>query len=165
MRLATFALLTLAVLVGCSSVATRPAGVPLSTVQQNQRYLLIAHVDNPSDSFTKYTWEEFDDTRLYRIVYEQFADALPIGDMEPYSGVMDVTFSWHHFFYFSWVSAKMLIVVKKNDGEQIWSADYNYKGGWETSGYEVNSPGQAALLVTKRLKEKFLSDFGVKRSH
>ncbi|MEI6779422.1 MAG: hypothetical protein WCQ21_00750 [Verrucomicrobiota bacterium] len=53
----------------------------------------------------------------------------------------------------------MLIVVKKGDGERIWTADYKYKGGWEMSGWVVNTPDEAARLVIKRLKKKFDNDF------
>jgi len=60
---------------------------------------------------------------------------------------------------FQWQNSTMIIVIKKADGERIWSADYSYKGGWEMSGWVVNTPEEAARLVTKRLKEKFLQDF------
>lgn len=53
----------------------------------------------------------------------------------------------------------MLIVVKKGDGERIWTADYKYKGGWEMSGWVVNTPDEAARLVIKRLKKKFDNNF------
>jgi hypothetical protein len=60
---------------------------------------------------------------------------------------------------FQWQNSTMIIVIKKADGERLWSADYGYKGGWELSGWVVNTPEEAARLVTKRLKEKFLKDF------
>jgi hypothetical protein len=60
---------------------------------------------------------------------------------------------------FTWQNSTMLIVLKKNDGERIWTADYNYKGGWEMSGWVVNTPEEAARLVIRRLKEKFQNDF------
>jgi hypothetical protein len=60
---------------------------------------------------------------------------------------------------FTWQNSTMLIVLKKSDGERLWTADYNYKGGWEMSGWVVNTPDEAAHLVLKRLKEKFQSDF------
>jgi len=60
---------------------------------------------------------------------------------------------------FTWQNSTMLIVLKKSDGERIWTADYNYKGGWEMSGFVVNTSDEAARLVLKRLKEKFESDF------
>jgi hypothetical protein len=60
---------------------------------------------------------------------------------------------------FTWQNSTMLIVLKKSDGERIWTVDYNYKGGWEISGWVVNTPDEAARLVLKRLKEKFNKDF------
>ena len=60
---------------------------------------------------------------------------------------------------FTWQNSTMLIVIKRSDGDRIWTADYNYKGGWEMSGWVVNTPEEAARLVLKRLKEKFKSDF------
>lgn len=60
---------------------------------------------------------------------------------------------------FTWQNSTMLIVLKKSDGKRIWTADYNYKGGWEMSGWSVNTPDEAARLVIKRLKNKFKNDF------
>jgi hypothetical protein len=59
----------------------------------------------------------------------------------------------------TWQNSTMFIVLKKIDGERIWTADYNYKGGWEMSGFSVNTPDEAARLVIKRLKNKFTNDF------
>jgi len=59
----------------------------------------------------------------------------------------------------TWQNSTMLIVLKKEDGERLWTADYNYKGGWELSGWVVNTPDEAARLVIKRLKQKFQDDF------
>ena len=60
---------------------------------------------------------------------------------------------------FTWQNSTMLVVLKKNDGERIWTADYSYKGGWEMSGWVVNTPEEAARLVLKRLREKLQNDF------
>jgi hypothetical protein len=54
----------------------------------------------------------------------------------------------------------MIVVLKKNDGTRIWTGDYNYRGGWELSGWVVNTPDEAARLVIRRLKKKLKSDFG-----
>jgi hypothetical protein len=147
------------------------------------------------------------DSVVYELVYQQFADSLPLREKEPYTGVMEVTFAsttdsafmgssntigtasasgygWYNGSgyvgqasalgsastvssggVFSWQNSTMLIVIKKSDGERIWSADYNYKGGWEMSGWTVNTPEEAARLVSKRLNDRFLADFGVKPSH
>lgn len=60
---------------------------------------------------------------------------------------------------FTWQNSSMLVVLKKLDGERLWTADYNYKGGWEMSGWVVNTPEEAARLIVKRLRERFQSDF------
>lgn len=60
---------------------------------------------------------------------------------------------------FTWQNSTMMIILKNSDGERLWTADYNYKGGWELSGWVVNTPEEAARLVIKRLKAKLESDF------
>jgi hypothetical protein len=60
---------------------------------------------------------------------------------------------------FTWQNSTMVIVLKRSDGQRIWTADYNYKGGWEMSGFSVNTPDEAARLVIKRLKNKLKNDF------
>jgi hypothetical protein len=60
---------------------------------------------------------------------------------------------------FEWQSSTMIMVLKRADGERLWSADYGYKGGWEFSGWAVNTPEEAAGLVTKRLRDRFSADF------
>ena len=59
---------------------------------------------------------------------------------------------------FQWQNSTMLMVLKHGDGDRLWSADYNYKGGWELSGFVVNTPEEAARLVTRRLKDRFAAD-------
>ena len=59
----------------------------------------------------------------------------------------------------TWQNSTMLVVLKKSDGQRIWTADYNYKGGWEMSGFSVNTPEEAARLVINRLKSKLKNDF------
>ena len=60
---------------------------------------------------------------------------------------------------FTWQNSTMIVVLKNQDGDRLWTADYNYKGGWELSGWVVNTPEEAARLIMKRLKDKFVSDF------
>jgi hypothetical protein len=58
-----------------------------------------------------------------------------------------------------WQNSTMLIILKNKGGQRIWTADYNYKGGLELSGFSVNTPAEAARLVIKRLKNKLKNDF------
>lgn len=61
----------------------------------------------------------------------------------------------------TWQNSTMMIVLKKTDGTRLWTADYNYKGGMEMSGFVVNTPDEAARLVLERLKDNFESDFNL----
>lgn len=138
------------------------------------------------------------DQLVYEMAFQQFGDALPLREAEPYTGTMEITFvssdqsaymgsstsigatnvlssGWYtgkgHLrgvgvrtsvssgTTLIWQNSTMMIVLKKATGERLWSADYNYKGGWEMSGFVVNTPDEAARLVLSRLKENFLSDF------
>ncbi len=60
--------------------------------------------------------------------------------------------------FLEWQNSTMLAVLKHTDGERLWSADYSYKGGWEMSGWVVNTPEEAARLVAKRLAARFAAD-------
>lgn len=60
--------------------------------------------------------------------------------------------------FLEWQNSTMLAVLKRDDGERLWSADYSYKGGWELSGWVVNTPEEAARLIVKRLKARFVAD-------
>jgi len=57
-----------------------------------------------------------------------------------------------------WQNSTMIAVLRRTNGERLWSGDYEYRGGWELSGWVVNTPEQAARLVTQRLREQFARD-------
>ena len=61
--------------------------------------------------------------------------------------------------FMTWQNSTMSAVVKRSDGERLWTADYRYKGGWEPSGFVINTPDEAARLVIKRLRQKLEKDF------
>jgi hypothetical protein len=52
----------------------------------------------------------------------------------------------------------MLITIKSKEGKRLWGADYSYKGGWEMSGWTVNTPSEAAKLCIERLVKMFSSE-------
>lgn len=54
----------------------------------------------------------------------------------------------------------MLLTIKDHDGNRLWSADYSYKGGWEMSGWSVNTPDEAARLCLRRIHEKLKTELG-----
>jgi hypothetical protein len=59
---------------------------------------------------------------------------------------------------FTWQNSTMLMTLRDNSGTRLWNADYNYKGGWEMSGWSVNTADEAARLCIKRLKKRMESD-------
>jgi hypothetical protein len=59
---------------------------------------------------------------------------------------------------FDWQNSNMLITIKDRNGKRLWSADYTYKGGWELSGWAVNTSADAAKLCVDRLVRKFKSE-------
>jgi hypothetical protein len=58
----------------------------------------------------------------------------------------------------SWQNSTMLITLKNASGTRLWSADYEYKGGSDISGFWVNTADEAARLCVKRLKEHMKKD-------
>jgi hypothetical protein len=184
-------LLGLAALGGCSSVETSGVGLASPTpMASNQRIQLRVHTGN-----------DHMDQIVYEIAYQQFSQVLPLREVEPYTGALEVTFTSEtqsgfvggttayttgsgsaNVWYtgsrsamasasgnsttssvssgttLEWKNSTMLAVLKSNDGERLWSADYSYKGGWELSGFVVNTPEEAARLVAKRLKAQYLKD-------
>ncbi len=57
-----------------------------------------------------------------------------------------------------WQDATMVAVLKQNNGAALWTASYSYRGGYELSGYTVNTPEKAARLVASRLAARFAAD-------
>jgi hypothetical protein len=58
----------------------------------------------------------------------------------------------------NWQNSTMLITLKDARGTRLWSADYEYKGGSDISGFWVNTPEEAARLCVKRLKGRMQRD-------
>jgi hypothetical protein len=59
---------------------------------------------------------------------------------------------------FTWQNSTMIFVLKDHSGKRLWSADYEYKGGWELSGFSVNTPQEAAKLCIHRITAKLATD-------
>lgn len=175
--------------IGCSTVETSGGGLSVATMQPNERIQLNVQTGNAQM-----------DKILYEIAYQQFSEVMPIREIGPYTGVLEITFSsstqgaflgssntvssgtattsgWYTGSgytgnasghtqsstvttgtVFEWQNSTMIAVLKRSDGERLWSADYSYKGGWEMSGWSVNTPQEAARLVTKRLKARYITD-------
>ena len=60
----------------------------------------------------------------------------------------------------TWQNSSALVVIRDKDGKRLWSADYAYKGGWELSGFYVNTPEEAARFCVKKLREQLERDQG-----
>ncbi len=59
---------------------------------------------------------------------------------------------------FKWQTSHMHVVLKQADARPLWSADYDYDGGMELSGWTVKTPAQAAALVARRLAARYRVD-------
>lgn len=59
---------------------------------------------------------------------------------------------------FTWQNSTMFVVVRDGEGRRLYSADYKYKGGWELSGWTVNTPEEAARLCIERVRKQMAKD-------
>lgn len=65
---------------------------------------------------------------------------------------------------FTWQNSTMLATLKDAEGKRVWIADYKYKGGWEMSGWVVNTSDEAARLCIERLGKRFSEDFRINKN-
>jgi hypothetical protein len=59
---------------------------------------------------------------------------------------------------FTWQNSTLFVVVRDSKGHRLYSADYKYKGGWEFSGWVVNTPEEAARLCIERVHKQMGKD-------
>ncbi|WGZ92679.1 MAG: hypothetical protein QJT81_12475 [Candidatus Thiothrix putei] len=59
---------------------------------------------------------------------------------------------------FTWQNSTLFVVVRDSEGHRLYSADYKYKGGWELSGFVVNTPEEAARLCIERVHEQMIKE-------
>jgi hypothetical protein len=59
---------------------------------------------------------------------------------------------------FTWQNSTMIVVVRNKEGRRLYTVDYDYKGGWELSGWVVNTPEEAARLCIERVRERMSKD-------
>lgn len=59
---------------------------------------------------------------------------------------------------FTWQNSTLFFVVRDGEGHRLYSADYKYKGGWELSGWVVNTPEEAARLCIERVHKQMAKD-------
>lgn len=58
----------------------------------------------------------------------------------------------------TWQNSTVLVVIRDAQGKRLWSADYAYKGGWELSGFYVNTPEEAARYCLKKINAQLSKD-------
>ena len=63
-----------------------------------------------------------------------------------------------HATFLAWQDSTMDAVLTRGDAEPIWTANYSYKGGYEFSGFVIDTPEKAARLVARRLAMRFAAD-------
>jgi hypothetical protein len=59
---------------------------------------------------------------------------------------------------FTWQNSTLFIVIRDGNGRRLYSVDYKYKGGWELSGWVVNTPEEAARLCIERAHKQLVKD-------
>jgi hypothetical protein len=61
----------------------------------------------------------------------------------------------------TWQNSTVLVVIRDAEGKRLWSADYAYKGGWELSGFYVNTPEEAARYCLQKVNAQLLKDMAL----
>jgi hypothetical protein len=181
MRLSSICVAAQFLLAACSSLSQSPVSTANGPIRRDQTYVLAVQTGNPA--FDKLLYEhcyrEFSKTLpivesgAYTGVVEvsfvtsgqgytmqttnSYSSASTQGWFSGYSGYGYATASGTTTgittgSVFQWQNSTMLVVVR-NHGNRVWSADYQYKGGWELSGFYVNTPDEAARLCARRLGE------------
>ena len=173
-------------LAGCSTVETSGGGPALATAAKAQRIQLKVRTGNDQMDALVYelAFEQFGKvmslaetppfTGALEITFVSTAQNGFLGSSSTVASGQAVTNGWYtggHIVstslssgtFLTWQNSTMLAVLRGADGERQWSADYSYKGGWELSGWVVNTPEEAARLIVKRLKTRFVTDEGAHR--
>jgi hypothetical protein len=60
--------------------------------------------------------------------------------------------------FLTWQNSTMIVSIKDKDEKRLWTADYKYKGGWEMSGFAVNTPQEAARLCIERISKRMKAE-------
>ena len=172
----------------CSSVTQSPVNAAAGPIRKDQSYILAIQSGNPTFDRLLYehTYREFSkslpivESGAYTGVIEvsflssgqgytmqstsSYSTAAAQGWYSGYTGygyavASGSTTGITTGSVFQWQNSTMMVVVK-NHGSRIWSADYQYKGGMELSGFYVNTPDEAARLCAQRLGQFMASALG-----
>jgi hypothetical protein len=60
---------------------------------------------------------------------------------------------------FTWQNSTMFVSIKDSAGKRLWTADYKYKGGWEVSGWYVNTADEAARYCIQMISKELAKSF------
>jgi len=137
---------------GCSSVQSVKTASSLDVIRTAQPYRVMVEASSPA---------------LERLIYEyvlrSFGPYLEFSDDG--LGIVDIVFTSHdqENEFSKWQNSTMLMVIKDNKGNRLWTGEYTYKGGMELSGFAVNAPAEAAKLVIDRMAKQFVGDFKYRR--
>lgn len=58
----------------------------------------------------------------------------------------------------TWQNSTALVVIRDAVGKRLWTADYAYKGGWELSGFYINTPEEAARYSLQKVNAQLFKD-------
>ena len=176
---AALLLLTIA-LSACSSIRVTPVSIASGPVKKAQAYILEVQTGNVElDKFLyEQCYREFSAvlpivekgvyTGVIEVAFLSTTDGASIGGNSTassanvqgfysrYSGVgytsaSLATNSVSSGQMLKWQNSSMDVVIKRKEGDRIWSGDYQYKGGWEMSGWSVNTADEAARLCAQRM--------------
>jgi hypothetical protein len=171
----------LTLLAGCSTMATSGGGAPMAAVLPTERIQLKVRTGNDQMDALVYelAYQQFSNvmplreegpyTGTLEITFASstqgafLGSSTDIASVRPtgsgwYTGGRAVSTSITTGTFLEWQNSTMLAVLRGPDGQRQWSADYSYKGGWEMSGWVVNTPEEAARLIVKRLAARFVAD-------
>ena len=179
---------TISAVAGCSTVQTQKANIHLDSLKGNESFQLLVQTGNSVMDKLVYEMiylkfsnvlplrEKEPYTGVMEVTFASsdqsafFGGSNTVGNAA-YSGrwykgganasIQSNSATLSSGSVFTWQNSTMMIQLKKMNGERLWSADYNYKGGWEMSGWIVNTPDEAARLVSERLRDKFDEDFQI----
>ncbi len=180
-RLVTLGLLSALALGACSTVETTGGGAPLATKMATERIQLKVQTGNDRMNAIVYemAYQQFAPvmplreappyTAALEVTFASTTQSGYLGSSSTIATGSATTNGWYtggqvvgstvsSGAFLEWQNSTMLAVLKSNEGERLWSADYSYKGGWELSGWVVNTPEEAARLVAKRLASRFVAD-------
>ena len=174
--------------VGCSEMETHPSVESGSQLKASEPFAVVVHSDNGIAPIVyEYAVEELSPTLRIaengpakgriEISFVSSTQSAFVGTSSSYTSGTAIGSGWYSgntAYYsgqigattntvssggsFDWQNSTMIVVIRDEAGNRLYSADYKYKGGWELSGWVVNTPAEAAKLCMQRIHKKMLAD-------